>query len=150
MEPISITAVATAITTIFFTKAIEKTGENLGEFLSNKTKILIGKLSRKSAKVKGLLEAEEQQPLQIGEAILEVKQIADREPEIAEAILEVETAAKDEPNSKFQEEINQVKEEAAQLVGQQPTIQNMTKLAEKIGVVNQGFIGTQNINQTII
>ncbi len=150
MEPISITAVATAITTIFFTKAIEKTGENLGEFLSNKTKILIGKLSRKSAKVKGLLEAEEQQPLQIGEAILEVKQIADREPEIAEAILEVETAAKDELNSKFQDEINQVKQEAAQLVGQQPTIQNMTKLAEKIGVVNQGFIGTQNINQTII
>ena len=154
MEPISITAVATAIATIFFTKAIEKTGENLGEnlgeFLSNKTKILIGKLSGKSAKVKGLLEAKEQQPLQIGEAILEVKQIADREPEIAEAILEVETAAKDEPNSKFQEEINQVKEEAAQLVGQQPTIQNMTKLAEKIGVVNQGFIGTQNINQTII
>ena len=40
MEPISITAVATTITTIFFTKAIEKTGENLGEFLSNKTKIL--------------------------------------------------------------------------------------------------------------
>ena len=150
MEPISITAVATAITTIFFTKAIEKTGENLGEFLSNKTKILIGKLSRKSTKVKGLLEAEEHQPLQIGEAILEVKQIADREPEIAEAILEVETAAKDEQNPKFQDEINQVKQEAAQLVGQQPTIQNMTKLAEKIGVVNQGFIGTQNINQTII
>ena len=154
MEPISITAVATTITTIFFTKAIEKTGENLGdnlgEFLSNKTKNLIGKLNSKSEKVKGLLEAEEQQPLQIGEAILEVKQIADREPEIAEAILEVETAAKDEQNPKFQDEINQVKQEAAQLVGQHPTIQNMTKLAEKIGVVNQGFIGTQNINQTII
>ncbi|MDJ0901259.1 MAG: hypothetical protein QNJ55_20880 [Xenococcus sp. MO_188.B8] len=150
MEPISITAVATAITTIFFSKAIEKTGENFGEFLSDKTKILIGRLSGESSKVKGLLEAEEQQPLQIGEAILEVKQIADQDSEIAEAILDVETAAKDEANPQFQKQINQVQQEAAQLVGQQPTIQNMTKLAEKIGVVNQGFIGTQNINQTII
>ena len=149
MEPLSITAVATAITTIFFTKAIEKTGEDLGEFLSNKTKILIGKLSRKSAKVKGLLEANKQQPLQIEEAILEVKQIADQDSEIAEAILEVETAAKDESNSKFQEEINQVQQEAAKLVGQQLTIKNMAKLADKIGVVNQGPITNQTINQTI-
>ncbi len=147
MEPLSITAVATAIATIFFTKAIKKTGENLGEFLSDKTKILIGKLSSKSAKVKGLLEAEEQQPLQIGEAILEVKQIADREPEIAEAILEVEKAAKDEPNSKFQDEINQVKQEAAKLEVQQPTIQNMTELAKNIGVLNQGTIENLTINQ---
>ncbi len=144
MEPLSITAIATAIATIFFSKVIEKTGENLGEFLSNKTEILIGKLSSKSAKVKGLLEVEEQQPLQIGEAILEVKQIADRDSEIADAILEVETAAKDEPNSKFQEEINQVQQEAAQLLGQQPTFQNMNKLADKIGqVVMPG--GTGNI-----
>ena len=142
MEPISITAVATTITTIFFTKAIEKTGENLGEFLSDKTKILIGKLSSKSSKVKGLLEAEEQQPLQIGEAILEVKQIAEEDSEIAEAILEVETAAKDEPNPKFQDEINQVKQEAAKLEVQQPAFQNMTKLADKIGqVVMPGATG---------
>ncbi len=147
MEPISITAVATAIATIFFTKTIEKTGENigdnLGEFLSSKTQTLIGKLIHKSSKVQGLLEADEKQPLQIGEAILEVRQIAEQDSEIAEAILEVENAAKDEPNSKFQEEINQVQQEAAQLVGQQPTIQNMTKLADKIANVNQGFIGTQ-------
>ena len=123
---------------------IGQNGENLGEFLSNKTKILIGKLGSKSSRIKGLLEVEEKQPLQIREAILEVKKIADQDSEIAQVILEVETASQYELNPQFQEEINQVKQEASKLLGQQPTIYNMTKLAEKIANVNQGFIGTQN------
>lgn len=41
MEPVTITTVATAIATIFFTKVIEKPGANLGQEVSNK----IGQLS---------------------------------------------------------------------------------------------------------
>jgi len=143
MEPISITAVATAITTIFFTKTLEKTGENLGEFLSNKTKLLVRKLSSKSTKLKGLLESNKESPLEIGEAILQVKTIAEQDPEIAKEIREIESAAQEEQNPKFQSEIQQVKQEAINLVGQQPNIQNLTKLAEKIAVLNQGYIENQ-------
>lgn len=145
MEPISLTSAATAIATIFFTKTIEKPGEDLGEFLSDKAKALIGKLSSRSTKVKNFLEAGSQQPLDIGEAILEIKALAEREPDTAKAILELEAAAKDEPNAQFQSEIERVKQEAVNLEGQQPTIQNMSKLADKIASVNQGYINTQNI-----
>ena len=144
MESISITAVATAITTIFFTKTLEKTGENLGEFLSNKTTLLVSQLSSKSTRLKGLLESNEEPPLEIGEAILEVKTIAEQDPEIAKEIKAIESAAKEEPNPKLQSELQQVQLEASKLIGQQPNIQNLTKLAEKIAVLNQGYIGTQN------
>lgn len=143
MEPISIATVATAITTIFFTKTLEKTGENLGEFLSKKTNILIRKLSSKSTRLKSLLESNEKTPLEISEAILEVKAIADQDPEIAKKIKEIESTAQQEQNPKLKSEIQQVQQEAIKLVDQQPNIQNLTKLAEKIAVLNQGYIVNQ-------
>lgn len=146
MEPVSITAVATAITTIFFTKTLEKTGENLGEFLSNKTKLLVRKLSSKSTKLKGLLESNEKTPEDIEKAILKVKAIAEQDPEIAKEIRAIESAAQEEPNPKLQSAIQQAKQEANELVGQQPNIQNWTKLAKKIISVNQGFIEHLEIN----
>lgn len=144
MEPVSITAVAAAMTTIFFTKTIEKTGDNLGEFLSNKTKLLVSKLSSKSTRLRGLLESNEKPPVEIGKAILEVKTIAEQDPEIAKEIRAIESAVQEEPNTKFQSGIQQVKQEASELFGQQYNIQNLTKLAEKIAVLNQGYIETQN------
>ena len=144
MEPVSITAVAAAITTIFFTKTIEKTGDNLGEFLSNKTKLLVSKLSSKSTRLRGLLESNDKPPVENGEAILEVKTIAEQDPEIAKEIRAIESAVQEEPNTKFQSGIQQVKQEASELFGQQSNIQNLTKLAEKIAVLNQGYIETQN------
>jgi uncharacterized protein YajQ (UPF0234 family) len=41
MEPVTITTVATAIATIFFTKVIEKPAENLGQEVSNKISQLL-------------------------------------------------------------------------------------------------------------
>ena len=144
MEPISLTAVVIAISTIFFTKVIEKPGEDLGKFLSNKAEFLIYKLSSKSNKIKGILEAEKPGTLQIGEAILESKEIAEEDPEIAKAILEIETAAKDESNQEFKDLINQVRQEVKHLLDKHPTVQNMTKLSEKIAFVNQGYIANQH------
>ena len=149
MELVSIAAVATTITTIFFTKTLEKAGENLGELISDKAKLLADKLSSKSTKLKGLFGASEESPLQIEEAILEVKELAEQDPEIAKEIKEIESAAQKEPNSTFQSEIQRVQQEANNLIGQQPNIQNLTQLAEKIAVFNQGYIGTQNNEITI-
>jgi hypothetical protein len=65
MEPITLTTVATAIATIFFTKVLEKSGENLGQVLSDKTQNLVARLKGKSDNIAGLLEGDRQQPLDV-------------------------------------------------------------------------------------
>jgi hypothetical protein len=146
MEPVTITTVATAIATIFFTKVIEKPGENLGQLLWDKTQNLVARLQGKSEKIAGLLEGSQQQPLDYGEAILELKALADKNPEIAQVIKEVEAEANKESNPQFQQKLQEVREEADKFKGQQPTIQNLAKLAEKIGVVNQGVMKDTTFN----
>jgi hypothetical protein len=146
MEPVTLTTVATAIATIFFTKVIEKPGENLGQLLWDKTQNLVARLQGQSDKIAGLLEGNQQQPLDYGEAVLELKALADRNPELAQAIKEVEAKANKESNPKFKQQIQEVREEADKLKNLQPTIQNLSKLAEKIGVVNQGVMNNTTIN----
>jgi hypothetical protein len=86
MEPITLTTVATAIATIFFTKIIEKPGENLGQLLWDKTQNLVARLKGKSNKIAGLLKRSQQQPLDMGEAVLELKALAEKDSELAKAI----------------------------------------------------------------
>ncbi len=137
MEPITLTTVATAIATIFFTKVIEKPGENLGQLLWDKTQNLVARLKGKSDKIAGLLEGSQQHPLDYGQAVLELKALADENPELAQAIKEVETEANKESNSQFQQQLQEVKEEANKLEGKEPIIQNLAKLADKINNLNQ-------------
>jgi LPS O-antigen subunit length determinant protein (WzzB/FepE family) len=142
MEPITLTTVVTAIATIFLTKVIEKPGENLGQLLWDKTQNLMVKLKGTSSqKVAGLLEGSPEQPLNIGEAVLEIKALAEANPELAEAIQEVEAEANKESNAEFQQKLQQklqeIQEETNQLNNQQLVIQNLTKLAEKINNLNQ-------------
>lgn len=139
MEIVTLTAVATAIATTLWTKAQEKIGENLGDAAWTLGEKLIELLRRKN-KVPSLT-GNETQRLDYGEAVLELKAAAEQDPEIAQAVVEVETAAKAEPKltHKIQEIENTLKSQA-------PTIQNLTQLAEKIGVVNQGQINNQTNN----
>lgn len=137
MEIVTLTTAATAITTIFFTKVIEKPGENLGQLLWDKTQNLVLRLKGKSDKIAGLLEGNQQQALDYGEAVLELKALADRDTEIAEAIEEVEAEANKESNPEFKQKLQEVKEEAHKLEGKEPIIQNLAKLADKINNLNQ-------------
>lgn len=137
MEPITLTTVATAIATIFFTKVIEKPGENLGQLLWEKTQNLVASLKGKSDKIAGLLEGSQQQPLDYGQAVLELKALADNNPELAQAIKELETEANKESNSQFQQQLQEVREEASKLEGKEQIIQNLAKLADKINNLNQ-------------
>ena len=145
MELVTLTAVATAIATTLWTKAQEKIGANLGDATYKLVGELIEKLRQKnkSPLLTTAVEGNEPQRLDYGQAVLELKAAADQDPEIAQAVVEVETAAKAEPKltQKIQEIENTLK-------SQQPTIQNLTQLAEKIGVVNQGTVNNQTINQT--
>ena len=143
MEPVTLTAVATAIATLLLTKALEKTGENLGDAAWQQSRKLIEQLRTKNKLplLTNATQANEQQRLDYGQAVLELKAAADADPEIAQQVVEVEAAAKADPKL-----APQVEEVANTINSQQPTIQNLAKLAEKINNLNQA----QNItiNQT--
>ncbi len=68
MEPITI---ATAIVTIFFTKALEKTGEKFGEATLTKTRDAIAKIREHSPEIAGQLESGDREVLSLGKAVLE-------------------------------------------------------------------------------
>ena len=146
MVTVTLTAVATAIATTLWTKAQEEIGKNIGHAVSMAPGKLIELLRQKnkSPLLTSAVEGNEPQRLDYGQAVLELKAAADSDPEIAQAVVEVETAAKAEPKltQKIQEIENTLK-------SQQPSIQNLTQLAEKIGVVNQGQINNQINNITL-
>jgi hypothetical protein len=118
MEPVTLTAVATAIVTIVLTKALEKTGEKLGEAGIKASNELIAQLRNKDklSSLANIPEENPQQPLNYGEAVLELKAVADQDPEIAQSVREVEAAANADPQArKLQEKALELQEKAREL-----------------------------------
>ncbi len=135
MEPVTLTAVATAIATLLLTKALEKTGENLGDAAWQQSRKLIEQLRDKNKLplLTNATQANEQQRLDYGQAVLELKAVADADPEIAQGVVEVEAAAKGDPKiaAKVQALENDINSQPA-------TVINSTKLADSIKNVFQG------------
>lgn len=128
MEPVTLTAVATAIATLVATKALEKTTENLTDKVFEKSGNLLMLLKSKSPNTAKAIELAPQQPLDIGQAVLELK-AATKDPEVAEAVWEVEAAANQDPNPKFAAEVKAIVDR----INSQPSIvNNFAKLAEEI------------------
>ncbi len=127
MEPL--TTAAIAIGSVVATKALEKTGEKIGEALWDKTGKFLVTLKKQSPQNVTAIEKVPEQPLDYGKAVLEVESAAKANPDVARAMQELAAAAKAEPNPKFNEILS---------------MPNLQKLAEKIGqVVMPG--GTGNI-----
>jgi len=127
MEPL--TTAAIAIGSIIATKALEKTGEKVGETLWDKTGKFLVTLKKHSPYTVAAIEKAPEQPLDYGKALLEVESAAKANPEVAQAAQELAAAAKAEPNPKLAEIL---------------AMPNLEKLADKIGqVVMPG--GTGNI-----
>ncbi|WP_413175469.1 hypothetical protein [Anabaena azotica] len=127
MEPLTTGAVA--IGTVLATKALEKIGENIGDSLSNKTKQFLEALKKQKPDTVTAIEKAPEQPLDYGQAALEVEAAAKAEPKVNQPIEELTAAAKAEPNPKLAEIL---------------AMPNLEKLADKIGqVVMPG--GTGNI-----
>ncbi|MBD2458572.1 hypothetical protein H6G80_31470 [Nostoc sp. FACHB-87] len=127
MEPL--TTAAIALGSVVATKALERTGEMVGETLWNKTGELLVKLRKHSPNVVAAIEKAPTTPLDYGNAVIEIEAAAKADPEVAQAVQEVVTAAQAETNPKFVDIM---------------TAPNLTKLADKIGqVVMSG--GTGNI-----
>jgi leucyl-tRNA synthetase len=133
MEPL--TSAAIAVATVLATKALEKTGENLGDVLTQQVGQLVLLLKPHAPHTATAIELAPQQPLDIGQAVREVDSAAKTNPEFERAVREVAEAAKIETNPKLAEEI---KKEAEKLKYQQPTVYNATKLADYIKNFFQG------------
>jgi hypothetical protein len=136
-------AAATAVATTVMTKALEKTGEKLGEKVFDRSEQFLASLKQKSPTTSFAIERV-QQPLDYGKAVLEVEALAKKDPEIERVVLELSTAAEETPNVELREVIREIMDS---LKEQEPTIQHLGKLAEKIGlVVYGGSVSITNLN----
>jgi hypothetical protein len=134
MEPLSSAAIG--IATIILTKTFEKTGQNLGDVLSNRVGQLI-KLVRGKNLQKTIAIDEANQPANYSEAVLELEAAEKIDPELAEATGALKNAIESDPDllKKVQSTANAVKSDPS-------IIHNYGMLAEKIGVVVQGGTAT--------
>jgi DNA repair exonuclease SbcCD ATPase subunit len=128
MEPVTLTASAIAV--LIATKAFEKTGEKLTESVWNSVEKFSAHLQRKDPKTAEAIavvakqpELAQQQPTVYGEQALieKVENLVQNYRELRKLTEAIQTAVQAQPNA----------------------VVNLTKLAEKIGVVNQGPITNQ-------
>ncbi|MDF5717367.1 MAG: hypothetical protein PUP93_26775 [Rhizonema sp. NSF051] len=91
MEPL--TAGAIAIGTVIATKALEKTGEKVGESLWDKTGKFLVTLKKHSPHTVVAIEKAPEQPLDYGKAVLEVELAAKAHPEVNQSMQELIAAA---------------------------------------------------------
>jgi hypothetical protein len=135
MEPL--TSAAIAIATLLFTKASEKSGEKLGEVISTQTGRLLQLIKRKSLPKTSAIETA--QPIDYGQAVLELETAAQSDAELAQTIQQLAAIIQANPQL-----LKQIQATANAVESEPAIVQNQTKLAEKIGIVNQG--GTINLD----
>ena len=128
MEPL--TTVAIAVATLLATKALEKIGENIGDTLTHKTQQFSELLKQRLPGTFAAIEQAPEQPLNYGQAVLEIETAAKTDPNISQVIQELVAAAKAAQNPKIADIL---------------ATPNLEKLADKIGmVVMSGGTGTIN------
>jgi hypothetical protein len=131
MEPL--TAGAIAIGTVIATKALEKTGEKVGESLWDKTGQFLDTLKKHSPHTVVAIEKSPFQPLDYGKAVFEVDSAAKANPVVNQAMQELVAAAKADPK------VASIVQQLETNINSQPAnVINNTKLAEIIKNVFQG------------
>jgi hypothetical protein len=129
MEPF--TTAAIAIGSVVATKALEKTGEKVGETLWQQTGDFLNSLKKESPDTVTAIEKAPEQPLDYGKAVLETEAAAKANPEVAQRMQELVAMVETEPLLK--DLVNSIKSQT-----QQTTVINSQKLAEQIKNVFQG------------
>jgi hypothetical protein len=129
MEPL--TTAAIAIGSVVATKALEKTGEKVGEILWQQTGNFLNSLRNESPDTVTAIEKAPEQPLDYGKAVLETEAAAKANPEVAQRMQELVAMVETEPLLK--DLVNSIKSQT-----QQTTVINSQKLAEQIKNVFQG------------
>jgi len=139
MEPLILAATAIAATVM--NKAFEKTGEKLGEKVVEESGKFLTSLKVKSPKTATAIELAPEQPLDYGQAVIEVNALAKVDSDLFDTLQNLTIAAREDSDPRIRQMVQIILDT---LQSQQPSIQNLSKLAEKIGVLNQGVINTQN------
>jgi primosomal protein N'' len=129
MEPF--TTAAIAIGSVVATKALEKTGEKIGETLWQQTGNFLNSLRKELPDTVTAIEKAPEQPLDYGKAVLETEAAAKANPELAQRMQELVAMVETEPLLK--DLVNSIKSQT-----QQTTVINSQKLAEQIKNVLQG------------
>ena len=137
MEPL--TTVAIAVATLLATKALEKIGENIGDTLYNKTQQFSELLKQRLPGTLAAIEQAPEQPLNYGQAVLEIETAAKTDPNISQVIQELTQLAETNPPKNLAEILKEI--QAAFANSQQP----------QGTIFNQNFQKAMNVaqNQTI-
>src|SRR5512136_385899 len=106
MEPLTFAAIA--VGTGIGTKILEKAGESIGENVIEKWEHVRSGLKRLLPNIASAIELAPQQPLDIGQAVLEVDSAAKANPEFERAVRELAEAAKADPNPELARQIQEV------------------------------------------
>jgi hypothetical protein len=131
MEPL--TPAVIAVATLILNKAFEKTGEKLGEAISSQAGQLMQLIKRKPLPKTGAIEKADQ-PIDFGEAVIEVEAVSSNDAELKEAVGRLAAIVKADPQL-----AQLIPAYATALQQSQPsTIQNYGKLADEIKNVFQG------------
>ena len=142
---------AIALATGVVMKVLEKSGENLGENLHNKTYNFIRTLKPLSPNTVTALEKVPDQPLNYGEAILEVETAVKNDENLGNILQELVKAVEENDNQKIAKQINQELIKIAEILQNQDnsgavynnTIEKLVNLAQGNATIN---IESQTIN----
>ena len=127
MEPF--TTAAIAIGSVVATKALEKTGEKVGETLWQQTGNFLNSLKKESPDTVTAIEKAPEQPLDYGKAVLEIEAAAKANPEVARRMQELVATAETEPLPNLEAILNQI----ANALKSQPSEQKIyIKTIEKL------------------
>lgn len=129
MEPLTTGGIAVA--TVLATKALEKVGENIGDTLSHKTQQFLEVLKQRLPGTFAAIEQAPEQPLNYGQAVLEIETAAKADPNISQVIQELTQLAETNPPKDLEKFLKEI--QAAFANSQQP----------------QGTIFNQNIQKAI-
>jgi hypothetical protein len=131
MEPLL--AAALALGTVMGTKALEKTGEKIGEMCVEKTQQFLTNLNQESPTTVTAIEHTPDRPLNYSQVIPDIQAAAEKRPELWAQIQELAELGQQEPKIS-----PHIKEAVNHLIQSNPSIVNNSKLADEIKQVLQG------------
>ena len=111
MDPITI---AMALAAVLGAKALEKTGENIGQVVWDKSAKFLESLKQESPDTVTAIEEVSEQPLDYGQAILEMQEAA-ANPDVARTIRELAAAVEENSHPN----INEVLQETEKILNSQ-------------------------------
>ncbi|BAB74487.1 hypothetical protein ACN23B_13970 [Anabaena sp. FACHB-709] len=107
MEPL--TTAAIAIGTVLATKALERTGEIIGETLWDKTSKFLVTLRKHSPQTVVAIEKASDEPLDYGKAVIDVETATQAHPEVKQAVQELAAAAEVNPPKNLAQILEEIK-----------------------------------------